>query len=368
MQKRIVCHITSAHSALDSRIFYREARSLIKAGYSVSVIGLHSKQEVIDGVEIIPLKISTNRAFRMLFKPLHIFYCTLKTGASVVHFHDPELIPVGILLRICRRKVIYDAHEDYPQLIRVKEWIATPLKVGISRATAMFERVASQFFNLTIAPSEPLSKRLPKGITLYNFPTLEVLEQLNNHSRIYEERDIDLIHVGILRKSRIDFFLKVLKIINVWNTKLKTVFVGLSNEQIKYIKNNLDDSNNISLISKVPFSEVLKFLGRSKIGLNYHPLEPHLKYAVPVKIFEYLGAGCVVVAAKFPFLKQLMGEESPVIFVNHNPEEFADKILELVESNNEMKRISEISKNYSLSFSWDKHEEYKLIGAYEKLL
>ncbi len=26
-----------------------------------------------------------------------------------------------------------------------------------------------------------------------------------------------------------------------------------------------------------------------KIGLNYHPLEPHLKYAIPVKVFEYMG-------------------------------------------------------------------------------
>ncbi len=34
-QKYKICMLSSAHSAFDDRIFYREAKTLVKAGYKV---------------------------------------------------------------------------------------------------------------------------------------------------------------------------------------------------------------------------------------------------------------------------------------------------------------------------------------------
>ena len=112
-QKYKICMLSSAHSASDDRIFYKEAKSLSKAGYDVVIIAQHDKEEIIDNIKIIPLPIPKNRLHRMIKIVWKLFKLALKEKADVYHFHDPELIPIGILLKLKRMKVIYDVHGDY---------------------------------------------------------------------------------------------------------------------------------------------------------------------------------------------------------------------------------------------------------------
>lgn len=338
---------------------------MAKAGYQVFVIGIQSQKNSFKGIEILPLRPSDNRFCRMLLRPLKVFYLSIKTGAKIFHFHDPELIPAGLALKLLGKKVIYDAHENYPQLIMVKDWIPSFFKPIFSRTISFLEIFASKYFDFTVAPSEPLSRRLPKGIALHNFPTSEILNLLQTHSKPFHERDIDLIHVGVLRKTRLDFFLEIIREIrNKMNVKV--AFIGLSKAQIEYCKIICGNDNNTLLLERQPFTNVAELLGRSKMGLNYHPLEPHLEYAIPVKLFEYIGAGCVTITSVFPYFQAIAGSCSPVIFVSHNPTKFATIILELINDHQKMEQISKASRDFSSKFLWDT-ECIKLINAYRKL-
>jgi hypothetical protein len=107
-----VCILTSVHPVFDTRIFQKEAKTLKEAGYKVVLIAQHEKEEIVDGIKIIPLKKSKNRFWRIV-DDWKLLQKALREKANIYHFHDPELIPFIILLKIrTEAKIIYDVHED----------------------------------------------------------------------------------------------------------------------------------------------------------------------------------------------------------------------------------------------------------------
>ena len=98
-----VCHLSVAHNWYDERIFQKEAKSLAKAGYNVAYIVPYDRCDVVDGVQIIPLTRPTSR-LRRLFLSRRVFRLALKQRAAIYHFHDPELIPLGVAVEIGRKE------------------------------------------------------------------------------------------------------------------------------------------------------------------------------------------------------------------------------------------------------------------------
>ncbi len=121
--KNKVCILTSVHPPFDVRIFHKEAKSLVKAGYDVTLIAQHDKEEIVDGVKIINLQKPRNRIERMTKTVSELYQKALRVDADIYHFHDPELIPVGKALKKRGKAIIYDVHEDYYESIKLKKVI-----------------------------------------------------------------------------------------------------------------------------------------------------------------------------------------------------------------------------------------------------
>jgi hypothetical protein len=361
-----VCMVTTAHPALDTRIHFREAVSLAAYGYTVSTIGNHHRPETIDQVRIIPLPPRPGRLKRIFLWPWVAVRLALRTKAEIFHLHDPELLLVGIALRLLGKKIVYDSHEDYSGLILVKDWIPHFLKSPLAWGVGFLERTGAALFQLNIAPTDPLARRFPRGISLYNYPTEEIRNLLMNAQQPYGKRDIDLIHVGVLRQVRLEFLLRVLVAVRASLPGIQVALIGLTKEQIATARSSMGKDSRWVLEERLPFREVAPYLGRSKLALNYHPLEPHLRYAVPVKIFEYLGAGCVTICSHFPFLESLLGVDCPVVWVKPDPAKFACEIISLLRDPLRGHDLSERSTACSARFGWE-CEEGKLLDAYRGL-
>lgn len=53
MKVKKICMLSSAHSAFDDRIFYREAKTLVKVGYKVYLIISQDKYKIINSIQIV---------------------------------------------------------------------------------------------------------------------------------------------------------------------------------------------------------------------------------------------------------------------------------------------------------------------------
>src|SRR6476469_5707469 len=137
MKRVHVVQLTSVHFADDLRII-KECRSLAGAGYQVTLIAPHPSDEITGGVQIRGVPVVEGRLRRMTLTVWRTYREAVRQRADIYHFHDPELIPVGLLLKARGKKVVYDAHEAYPQKILCKSWIPIKLRPVVSRLFAVF--------------------------------------------------------------------------------------------------------------------------------------------------------------------------------------------------------------------------------------
>ena len=109
-------------------MFQAEARTLARAGFDVTEIALEDDTEsATDGVSIITLPPPSNRLKRVM-RTGRILLIALRQNCDLYTIHDPELLPLAVLLKIIKRRpVIYDVHEDVPASIRNRQWLPRPL-------------------------------------------------------------------------------------------------------------------------------------------------------------------------------------------------------------------------------------------------
>jgi len=198
-----ICIITTVHAPLDIRIFQKEAKALVQEGYDVSLIAQHERDEIVGGVKIIAIPKSRNRFTRFFELAWRAFCYAFRQKADVYHFHDPELIPCGVLLKILNKsKVVYDVHEDLPKQILTKYWIPTGLRKLVACCSQLTEAMGAFFFDRIVAATPKIAERFPTGktVVVQNYPRLDELVMENTIP--YKQRPPYVVYVGGISRPR----------------------------------------------------------------------------------------------------------------------------------------------------------------------
>lgn len=364
-----VCILTSVHQVFDVRIFHKEAKSLAKAGYDVTLIAQHSKDEVVDDVKIIAVPESYNRFYRVLITDIRILISAFKQKADIYHFHDPELIPVGVVLKLSGKKVIYDVHEDLPEQIMSKHYILHWQRKPLAALVRLFEKTISNMFDCIITATDSIKEKFKEHIsviTIGNFPIIDI-------DKTYEgkiDRDMNsslLVYVGGLTKvrgiSQVVYALEYLP--NAVELMLLGEFSPKPYEdEIRHLKG----FEKVRYLGSVDFEEVNGYLSTADIGIICFMAERNHINSRPTKLFEYMEAGLPVVASNFQLWREIVDGSSCGICVNPtNPKEISDAIKYLIEHPGKAKEMGENGRKAVLErYNWDK-EAKKLLVIYEEL-
>ena len=142
-----VVHLTSVHTAFDVRVFHKECKSLARSGKDVVLITPHPSDRVVDSVEVKGIRSSGGRFVRMTRTAWRLYREALRQNGDVYHFHDPELIPVGLLLATRGNTVVYDLHEDAPSDILHKDYIPRRLRRPLMWCVRKLEDAACRRFS-----------------------------------------------------------------------------------------------------------------------------------------------------------------------------------------------------------------------------
>ena len=205
--------VTSSHEATDHRIRDKEARSLAAAGASVTIIGANPHAgEADNGIMIVEAPKATARLERFLRQPWRCGSLTSSLSADVIHLHDPELLQIVPLLRLrhSRATIIYDVHEDFPELVRIRDYLPNFCRVLMPRAVNLVEKSLARTVDGVIAVTPHLAVRFKNRYreALYNFPSRRFYDRAMQFSIPPAARTYDLVHLGTLSAARARFLAK----------------------------------------------------------------------------------------------------------------------------------------------------------------
>ena len=87
-------------------------------------------------------------------------------------------LPVARLLWP-RARFVYDVHEDFGNLMMIRDWLPRPLKPGIRLLTEAFEKGLARLAHGIVAVTPPLADRFPHRhrVVAYNYVTPDFFEQ-----------------------------------------------------------------------------------------------------------------------------------------------------------------------------------------------
>ncbi len=362
-----VCHITSAHASTDIRIFHKECVTLAKAGFQVSLVAANTKEEFIDGVQILSANVNqSGRISRMLKTTKAVYKKALSLDADVYHFHDPELLRFALRLKRKGKTVIYDAHEDVPRQILGKHWIPNLFRKMISSSFELYENSIAKKLSFIVVSTPTIEQRFTKinhrCAAICNYPILK--ENVDIPS--WESRKNEICYVGgitVIRGVREI----VESISNLPDVKLH--LAGLySPESLKIELMQLEGWSKVTDYGYVGRTEIIEILNQSKVGMV--TLYPQLNYldSLPIKMFEYMLAGLPVIASNFPLWKEIIDSSNCGLTINpKNPSEIANAIQYLLENDEIAEQMGKNGRKAILEkYNWEA-EGVKLIEIYNKL-
>lgn len=310
-----ILHLSSAHPP-DLRIFDKEACTLAAAGHRVEVWVRHDRNEVRQGVVLRPVPTAESRLRRMLLIPAWLLRESIAQRADFHHLHDPELLPMGMLLALTGRRVIYDVHEDLPGSILSKEWISPPLRLIVAGLAWLLEKTAMGLLAGFIPATPAIARRFPADRTqvVQNLPKIEEFA-LHSGLRQPAEHEVIFAYVGALTELRGAH--QMLDALALTPPHFRLVIMGeVSPKGLEARLRSHAAWPRVSFLGQRPRAEATRLLMTAHAGLVlFHPAPNHTE-AQPNKLFEYMAARLPVIASDFPLWRELILSEGCGLVVN----------------------------------------------------
>jgi glycosyltransferase involved in cell wall biosynthesis len=360
-------HLTSVHRVEDTRILHRECASLVRAGHDVALIAGQPPQEPVAGVRVVGVGLPRNRIDRAFRVAWRVFRAARRERADICHFHDPELIWVGLLLKVLGCRVVYDVHEDVPLQIMNKWWIPRYVRRFLSLGAAVAEWIAGRVLDAIVAATPTIAEKFPaaKTVVVQNFPESEIARRPDPVP--VEERRYAFAYVGGLKA--VQGAREIPEVAAALPEGSRAVVAGwFDDEAVERDARASEGWPRVDFLGGVSHERAIAAIRDSVCGLVIdHPISNYLD-SYSTKMFEYMACAVPVVCSNFPLWARLVGDADCGIAVDPlDPRAAAAAIEKLLRDPDEARRLGANGRRAILErYNWE-NEFAKLDALYPRL-
>lgn len=371
----------------------REAKALLSRGYQVYLLSGSSEEfpqfQVVNGINVYGIKLFWSRPQLLsifvnhITLPFHLIRRIKKHKVPIVHVHDLHYgLIVTIISRILRRKVVYDAHEDYVGMIMgylQRKGLLRRIYFTIFLCYFIFsERIVCRLARKIIVVVEENENRLiklnvprDKVVVVSNTPDVNELRKLSI-SFTGEGRETVISYVGGISFLRgLDTLIKALPLIIRKNPETRLLLVGDGEGEVTELVKmgkQLGIEKYVTFTGWVSFDKAMKYMQESHIGVIPHRSCPQTDNTVPHKLFQYMFYKKPAIVSDVKPLKRIVSETGcGLVFRAGNHEELAEKLLEVINDASKREEMGENGRRaVETRYNWDNEQE-KLLLVYKKL-
>jgi glycosyltransferase involved in cell wall biosynthesis len=367
--KQKVAHLTSVHAPSDTRICYRECATLAEAGYDVVLIAPGARPALPAGVRFQGVPAPRNRMERMTRTVLLVYLAALRERADVYHFHDPELMGVGLMLRANGARVVFDVHEDIPHDISDKIWIPVPLRPFVAAASAIALRAMHHWYSAIVAATPAIARRFrhARTVVVCNYPRIDELPVGGDGD--FAQRPRAALYLGSITELRcIDDMMAALDSRYFVNDARLILAGTFEDDALERRIKRKRAWNLVDYRGFCPRSQVSPVLASARAGMLLFRRAANHEEALPTKLFEYLGAGLPVIISNTLQCSGMVFENDCGIVVDpSDPDAVARAMMFLIDNPGTAQAMGERGRRLVTErYQW-KSEANKLTKLYAEI-
>lgn len=380
--------LAPVHQYDDVRVFRKEATSLANAGNDVTLFARTPQGRPLNrnGVAVLPVR-DGSRPLRFL-NLLPLAVKVARSQADVYHLHNPDTLPIGFALRLLRRTVVYDTHEDFATEILLRQWIPSPIRRMAAGTVTWLEGAAGRWFAAVIVTQEQLLRRIPQAVVIGNPPILdeargrrladERVQRAEHAARGGREEDnppavrkLTLGYIGGLSQDRgLDHMMDLLAELNLLTpTRLLLAGPAVNDDALARAQER-PEWRWVDYRGALPQEEAFDLVAQADAGLILFEDTASHRHIDPNKIYEYLALSVPFIASGFPDWRERFAGHNVGIFLD--PEASAEQSAQVVLQETADRTALRAKGRAGLDFlantySWGRSGAPKLLALYERI-
>jgi len=295
-----------------------------------------------------------------------------RSDGDLYHIHDPDLLLVGIILRLSGKRVIYDIHEDLPTKILLKMYLPRQIRRPLKWIVELAENAAARFMSGLIAATPTLRDRFLRvhrnTVVVNNFPILDEFARPGHVE--WKSRGRAVTYFGGISEARgIEEMLAAMHLLPHTLGVTLELAGWFYEKTLLYELEAKPEWQHVNWHGALDRISLTSLLNRVQAGLVILRPEKSFITSQPTKLFEYMAAGIPVIASDFPLWRNIIQGADCGILVNPlDAGSIAEAIQRLITNPSEAEAMGQRGRGaIEKSFNW-KNEEQTLLSFYSGLL